>query len=283
VLIRLGYDLRFDLPSATVMTTLLHVHPSRVGDLREPDYLHVEPGVAVELFHDLFGNQAARLRLPAGQARLHARTLIEDPGTPDARDPSASQLEVGDLPAGVLRYLMPSRYCEVDLLSAIALELFGDTKPGWERVDAICTWVNTRVGFSYAKARSTRGALEVFTERVGVCRDFQHLAITFCRCLNIPARYAAGYLGDICVPAAPYPMDFSAWFEVYLGNRWWPCDARHNTRRVGRVLMATGLDATDAAITTTFGTATLTHFEVISEEVPAGQSQPDPATHAASA
>ena len=277
MLIRLGYDLRFDLPAPTVMTTLLHVHPSRAQDLREPDLVRVDPPVRVELFHDLFGNQSARVQLPAGTARLHSRTLIEDPGTLDARDPEAPQLEIGQLPPAVLRYLMPSRYCEVDLLSPIALELFGGTKPGWERVDAICTWVHTRVAFSYAQARSTRGALDVFTERVGVCRDFQHLAITFCRCLNIPARYAAGYLGDIGVPAAPYPMDFSAWFEVYLGGRWWACDARHNARRVGRVLMATGLDATDAAITTTFGMSTLTHFEVISEEV-RGDASPAAAT-----
>jgi len=269
VLIRLGYDLRFELPAPTVMTTLLHVHPSRCADLRQPDILQVEPFVTTEFFHDLFGNQATRLQLPAGQARLHCRTLIEDPGTVDERDPAAPQIELAALPPNVLRYLMGSRYCEVDLLSAIALELFGSTRPGWERVEAICSWVHTRVAFSYAAARATRSALDVFTERVGVCRDFQHLAITFCRCLNIPARYAAGYLGDIGVPAAPSPMDFSAWFEVYLGGRWWACDARHNTRRAGRVLMATGLDATDAAITTTFGASTLTHFEVISEEVPA--------------
>jgi transglutaminase-like putative cysteine protease len=283
VLIRLGYDLHFELPAPTVMTTLLHVHSSRFRDLREPDLLQVDPPVDVELFHDLFGNMAARLQLPAGTARLHGRTLIEDPGTLDAREPSAHQVELAELPPDVLRYLMPSRYCEVDLLSAIALELFGGTAPGWERVNAICDWVHTRVAFSYAKARSTRSALEVFTERVGVCRDFQHLAITFCRCLNIPARYAAGYMGDIGVPVAPYPMDFSAWFEVYLGGRWWTCDARHNTRRAGRVLMATGLDATDCAITTTFGASTLTHFEVISDEVSSAPLHAAPVPRAASA
>jgi len=269
VLIRLGYDLRFELPAPAVMTTLLHVHPSRCDNLLQPDVMQVEPAITVEPYRDLFGNRATRLQCPAGALRLHCQTLIEDPGTIDARDPCAPQRAIGDLPADVLRYLMPSRYCEVDLLSPIALELFGHTKPGWERVDAICLWVHTRVAFSYAKARATRGALDVFTERVGVCRDFQHLAITFCRCLNIPARYAAGYLGDIGVPVSPDPMDFSAWFEVYLGDRWWACDARHNARRTGRVLMATGLDATDAAITTTFGASNLTHFEVISEEVAA--------------
>ena len=266
--IRLGYDLRFDVPAPTVMTTLLHVHPSRVPDLIEPDVLQVDPAVLVESYLDLFGNRATRLQLPAGTIRLQAQALIADGGALDARDPTAVQHAAHELPPEVLRYLMPSRYCEVDLLAPIALDLFGTTEPGWPRVEAICKWVHERVSFSYAAARPTRGALDVFTERVGVCRDFQHLAITFCRCLNIPARYAAGYLGDIGVPAAPYPMDFSAWFEVYLGGRWWSCDARHNARRIGRVLMATGLDATDAAITTTFGAATLTHFDVTSDAVP---------------
>ncbi|WP_291987113.1 transglutaminase family protein [Luteitalea sp.] len=266
--IRLGYDLRFDVPAPTVMTTLLHVHPSRVPDLIEPDVLQVDPAVSVESYLDLFGNRATRLQLPAGTIRLQTQALIADGGALDARDPTAVQHAAHELPPEVLRYLMPSRYCEVDLLAPIALDLFGNTEPGWPRVEAICKWVHERVSFSYATARPTRGALDVFTERVGVCRDFQHLAITFCRCLNIPARYAAGYLGDIGVPAAPYPMDFSAWFEVYLGGRWWSCDARHNARRIGRVLMATGLDATDAAITTTFGAATLTHFEVTSDAVP---------------
>lgn len=277
--IRLGYDLRFELPAPAVMTTLLHVHPSREADLLAPDTMLVEPAVGVEPYRDLFGNRAARLALPAGKTRLHALTTIEDPGTLDDEDRSAEESALASLPPDVLRFLMPSRYCEVDLLAPIAVELFGQVPPGWSRVDAICEWVHTRVAFSYAKARATRGALDVFTERVGVCRDFQHLAITFCRCLNIPARYAAGYLGDIGVPVAPYPMDFSAWFEAYLGGRWWTFDARHHTRRIGRVLMATGLDATDAAITTSFGASTLTHFEVVTEEVVTAAVEPN-ALHA---
>jgi transglutaminase-like putative cysteine protease len=283
MLIRLGYDLRFQLPAPTLMTTLLHVHPTRVADLQQPDVMVVEPGVAVEPFTDLFGNRATRLKLPAGDARLHAQTTIEDRGLLDEADYFATETPLGDLPPEVLRYLMPSRYCEVDLLGPIAQELFGQSLHGWARVQAVCDWVHTRVAFSYATARPTRGALDVFTERVGVCRDFQHLAITFCRCLNIPARYAAGYLGEINVPPSPSPMDFSAWFEAYLGGRWWTFDARHNARRYGRVLMATGLDATDAAITTTFGAATLTHFEVITEEVRGLTDPAAPAAHAASA
>jgi transglutaminase-like putative cysteine protease len=162
---------------------------------------------------------------------------------------------------------MGSRFCEVDLLSPTAVALFGDAPRGWARVQAICDWVQSKVTFSYAHARSTKTALDVFTERIGVCRDFQHLAVTFCRCLNIPARYVAGYLGDIGVPPAPYPMDFSAWFEAYLEDRWWTFDARHNTPRIGRVLLAAGLDATDVAITTSFGASKLTHFDVVTNEI----------------
>ncbi len=203
---------------------------------------------------------------PQGSIRLTNSTLVEDSGFPDPINLSAREVPVGELPPETLRYLMASRFCEVDLLSPIAVELFGDTPRGWGRVRAICDWVYSKVTFSYPHARSTRTALDVFTERVGVCRDFQHLAITFCRAMNIPARYTAGYLGDIGVPPSG-PMDFSAWFEAYLEDRWWTFDARHNQTRIGRVLLATGLDATDVAITTSFGGSKLSHFEVVTDEI----------------
>jgi transglutaminase-like putative cysteine protease len=183
----------------------------------------------------------------------------------------AEQSPIDQLPPETLQFLLGSRYCEVDLLTTIAGELFGHTEPGWPRVQAICDWVNSKVTFGYTYARSTKTALDVYTERLGVCRDFQHLAITFCRSMNIPARYATGYLGDIRFPVAPSPMDFSAWFEVFLGGRWWTFDARHNHPRVGRVLMAVGRDAADVAITTSFGDARLTQFTVISDEIQAPQ------------
>ena len=265
--IRLGYDIRFDIPAQVPMVALLNVHPSRRGDLREPDALRVEPAVETDEYVDLFGNVSTRFVAPPGSVRLFNETTIEDSGLPDPVKTDAREVPIGDLPPDTLRYLMGSRFCEVDLLSAAAVELFGDVPRGWARVQAICDWVQAKVTFSYAQARSTRTALDVFTERVGVCRDFQHLAITFCRCLNIPARYTAGYLGDIGVPPAPYPMDFSAWFEAYLEDRWWTFDARHNTPRIGRVLLATGLDATDVAITTSFGNSKLTHFHVVTDEI----------------
>ncbi len=267
MLIRLGYDIQFQIPQAVPMVALLNVHPSREKDLREPDELHVEPETPVEKYLDSFGNRCCRFLAPAGTLRLANSTLIEDSGEPDPQHPGARELPVEELPAETLRFLLASRYCEVDLMSNIAVELFGGIAPGWGRVAAICDWVHSKVTFGYSFARSTKTALDVYTERLGVCRDFQHLAITFCRALNIPARYTAGYLGDIGVPLAPVPMDFSAWFEVYLEDRWWAFDARHNQARIGRILMATGRDAADVAITTSFGSSRLTKFEVVTDEV----------------
>jgi transglutaminase-like putative cysteine protease len=266
MLIRLGYDIRFDIKAPVPVVALLKVHPSRRHDLREPDEVRIEPTVQADEYEDLFGNISTRFTAPEGSLRLVNSTVIEDSGEPDRVNPDAREVPVGQLPPDTLRYLMGSRFCEVDLLSPAAAELFGHVPRGWARVQAICEWVHSKVTFSYAQARPTRTALDVFTERVGVCRDFQHLAITFCRCLNIPARYTAGYLGDIGVPPTG-PMDFSAWFEAYLDDRWWTFDARHDKPRIGRVLLATGLDATDAAITTSFGMSSLTQFHVVTDEI----------------
>lgn len=267
MLIRLGYDLQFQIPAPVAIVAMLHVHLSRTADLRATDELHTDPDVPVDLYTDSFGNTVARLFAPAGTMRLYNSTVIEDSGLPDPVRPEAEQLPVEKLPSDVLQYLLASRYCEVDRLSNTASELFGHIAPGWGRVKAICDWVHQKVTFGYPFARPTKTALDVFTERLGVCRDFQHLAITFCRAMNIPARYVTGYLGDIGVPAAPSPMDFSAWFQAYLGDRWWSFDARHNQPRIGRVLVAAGRDAADVAITTSFGTATLERFTVITEEI----------------
>jgi transglutaminase-like putative cysteine protease len=268
MLIRLGYDIRFEIPCPVPIVALLSVHPSREADLLQPDRLQVDPVTKLDGYIDSFGNQCTRFVAPTGNLRLYNSTLIEDSGELDAQDFSACEVPVGDLPVEVLRFLLPSRYCEVDLLTNTAAELFGQVPPGYGRVQTICDWVQQRVTFGYNHARSTKTALDVYTERLGVCRDFQHLAITFCRALNIPARYTTGYLGDIGVPAAPYPMDFSAWFEAYLDGRWWTFDARHNKPRIGRVLMAIGRDAADVAITTSFGSTRLAQFTVVTDEVP---------------
>src|SRR6202790_1738850 len=269
MLIRLGFDIQFEIPSPVVMIAVYHVHPSRRADLREPDEPRITPPVAIQEYEDSFGNVCTRFVAPAGRLQLYNSTLIEDSGAPDPVSLAARQLPVEELPPEVLQYLLASRYCEVDRLLDVAAQLFGHTEPGWARVQAICDWVQANVTFGYPFASPTKTALDVYADHKGVCRDFQHLAITFCRCLNIPARYATGYMGDIGVPFVP-PMDFSAWFEVYLGDRWWTFDARNNKPRIGRVLMATGRDAADVAITTSFGTSWLTNFTVVTEEVVAG-------------
>lgn len=274
MLIRLGYDIGFATPREVPIVTLLNVHPSRSADLLERDELHVEPESKIEQYLDSFGNRCCRFVAAPGEVRLTNSTLIQDTGAPDAVNADAREVPVQDLPFDALRYLINSRYCEVDRMSNIAADLFGSVAPGWNRVKAVCDWVHSKVKFGYAFADPTRTALDVFTNRRGVCRDFQHLAVTLCRALNIPARYATGYLGDIGVPPAPDPMDFSAWFEAYLDDRWWTFDARHNHPRIGRVLMAVGLDASDVAITTSFGTAALKHFTVVTQEVPEASGQP---------
>ncbi len=252
MLIRIGYDIQFEIPSPVAMVTVLRVHPSRAADLRAPDLLQLTPDVPIQEYTDSFGNLCSRFVAPAGLIRLHTSTFIEDSGLLDPVNQGAPQHPIQDLPSEVLQFLLASRYCEVDALSNTATELFGGTPFGWDRVRAICSWVHEKVTFGYHFANPMKTAMDVYTTRTGVCRDFQHLAITFCRCMNIPARYATGYLGDIGVPLSDTPMDYSAWFEAYLGGRWWTFDARHNAPRIGRVLMATGRDAADVAITTSF-------------------------------
>src|SRR6202790_2042584 len=266
MLIRLGFDIQFEIPSPVAMVALFHVHSTRRADLREPDEPRITPAVPIEEYEDSFGNICTRFVAPAGKLQLYNSTLIEESGEPDPVSPQARQVPVQDLPPEELRYLLASRYCEVDRLLDVASSLFASTLPGWPRVQAICDWVQAHITFGYPFASPTKTALDVYADRKGVCRDFQHLAITLCRCLNIPARYATGYMGDIGVPLV-LPMDFSAWFEVYLGDRWWTFDARNNKPRIGRVLIATGRDAADVAITTSFGSSWLTSFTVVSDEV----------------
>lgn len=248
------------------MLAMLYVHPSREADLLEADELSIDPAVPMTSYVDGWGNRVGRFSAPAGHLRLFGSTMVQDSGMADPVNWGAREHPVEDLPDEVLTFLLSSRYCEVDRLSATAFELFGGLIPGWGRVQAVCDWVHQKVSFNYHQTRASKTAMDVYTERNGVCRDFQHLAITFCRALNIPARYATGYLPDIGIPPKP-PMDFSAWFEVYLEGRWWVFDARNNRPRVGRVLMAIGRDAADVALTTSFGWANLSSFTVVGEEV----------------
>ena len=268
MIIKIGFDIEFKLLGSTPMILMLYVHPSRRGDLRTQEKLVVTPNVPVKEFTDLYGNICGRLVAPAGIVRLALDAQIEDRGEPDRQHcPDAVQHNIEDLPDEALGYLLASRYCEVDKLSDVAWKLFGNTAPGWPRVQAICDWVNKHITFGYQYADQHKSAFDVYGDGKGVCRDFNHLAVTFCRAMNIPARYVTGYLGDIGVAAAPYPMDFSAWFEVYLGNRWYAFDARHNYPRIGRILIAVGRDAADVAMTTNFGRAILKKFVIVTDEV----------------
>ena len=270
MLIDIGYEIELALSAPTALIHLLRVHPSRTQDLQMPEFASVQPPLASTEYADGFGNRCCRIQVPAGvgMVRLSSHSRIRDSGLPDPYGPEARQHAPEELPTEVLQFLLPSRYCEVDSeLLPFAWAQFGPAPLGWARVQAVCNFVHQRIRFDYAQARPNRSALEGFRERTGVCRDFAHLAITLCRCLNIPARYCTGYLGDIGVPPVPSPMDFSAWFEAYLGGQWWTFDARHNRPRIGRVLMARGRDAGDVPLTMTFGPNTLNRFEVVTSEV----------------
>ena len=265
--IRLGYEIVFDVPRPLPMILLLHTLPDRAADLRQPERLTVTPETPTTESIDRFGNRSTRLLAPPGELRLCSDFIIEDSGLPLPIKMDAVHHEVEDLPDECLEFLLPSRYCEVDRMGDIAWDLFGHFPRGWACVQAICDWVYANVEFGYQYARPTKSAYDVYEERRGVCRDLTHLAVTFCRALTIPARYATGYLGDIGVPTDVNPMDFSACFQVYLGGEWHLFDARHNVRRVGWVLMATGRDAADCAITTSYGPNTLKKFVVYADEV----------------
>jgi transglutaminase-like putative cysteine protease len=267
--LRIGYELAFDVARPTPMQLMLYVHPDRAGALRRPERIVVEPAVAVEDFIDAFGNRAARILAPAGSVRIRYDNVIDDPGRGDVSFAGRRLTPVHEMPPECWRFLLASRYCEVDHMGPIAWDLFGSTPESWERVQAVVEWVHTHVTFGYEFARPTKSACDVYLERQGVCRDFQHLAITFLRALNIPARYTTGFLGDIGVPASASPMDFSAWAEVYLDGAWYTIDARHNQPRIGRVVMAHGRDAVDVALTTSFGAAALTQFTVWTDEITA--------------
>jgi transglutaminase-like putative cysteine protease len=254
--IRVGFEMVYEFVARTPMVLMLNVHPSRAADIIEPDELRTTPTLPLTRYLDQFGNVCTRLVAPAGELTISTDALIADSGLPDAVEPAARQNEIAELPHDTLAFLLGSRYCETERLM----------EEGWPRVQAICDFVHSHVGFGYQHARATRTAADVMVERRGVCRDFAHLAITLCRCMNIPARYCTGYLGDINVPPEPEPMDFSAWFEVYLGGRWHAFDARHNVPRIGRIVMARGRDAADVAFSTTFGQNVLKRFIVRTDE-----------------
>jgi transglutaminase-like putative cysteine protease len=265
--IRFGYELVYSVAAPSPIIFVLCCRPNERQRLLVNDTMHCDPGVPSNSYVDSFGNRCTRLLAPSGRFRVVADALLEDPGVPEPEAWAAHEIPVSELPPETLVYLLGSRYCETDLLSAEAWRLFGHLNPGWSRVQAICDFVNQHVTFGYAYARSTKSAWETYRERQGVCRDFAHLAITFCRCLNIPARYSTGYLGDIGVAPVDAPMDFAGAMEVYLGGAWHTFDPRNNARRIGRLWVAHGRDAADVAISTAFGGVYLQSFRVWTDEL----------------
>jgi transglutaminase-like putative cysteine protease len=266
VKIKFGYELVYDCPQSTPMILMLHAHPSRIHDLVQPDDMRALPHLPIKIFHDSFGNTCTRIEAPAGRIRITTDAIINDSGLPEPVYPFAQEHPVSLLPEETLQYLLGSRYCETEALMPDAWRLFGHLPPGWSRIQAICDFAHRHVMFGYRFAHPCKTAWQAYTERQGVCRDFAHLAITLCRCLNIPARYCTGYLGDIGVPPADSAMDFAGWFEAYLGGQWHTFDPRNNQRRIGRILIARGRDAADVAISTTFGPNLLQTFRVWTDE-----------------
>ena len=268
--IRYGFNIEITVPQRTTVITKMDVANERLDDLVWEKPLSLSPAAPMELWTDCFDNRCRRIEAEAGKLSLSLEGLIFDDGGADPIDRNAELVAPAALPVETMQYLAGSRYCETELLTGFAWQTFGHLSTGWGRVQAVCDFVHSHLTFSYPLARETRTALEAFNERSGVCRDFTHLAITLCRCLNIPARYCNGYLGDIGVRPDPAPMDFNAWFEAYIGNRWYVFDARHNAPRVGRITLARGRDAMDIPMIQTFGPHLLGRFEVITEEVDDG-------------
>ena len=267
MLIRAGYRISLDCPAPTPFHILLNVHPDRAQDLRSPDLVKIAPAVPSRSTRDAFGNQLVRVSAPAGRVTFSNDFVIEDSGLPDEVAPQARQVAVDELPDEALQFLLPSRYCESDAeLADYAWSRFRQVQ-GWARAQAVVAHVNETIRFSYPDARATRTAAQALAERVGVCRDFAHSAIALCRAMNIPARYCTGYLGDIGIPPVAYPMDFSAWIEVFLEGRWYTFDPRHNMPRIGHIVMARGRDAADVALTHSFGASRLAEFTVWSDEI----------------
>jgi transglutaminase-like putative cysteine protease len=265
--LRIGYELQYHFPQPTPVIMMLSVHYTRVSDLERPDHILIEPSVPISGYRDGFGNWCSRMLAPAGAMRIATDTVIADTGLLDPTAPDATQIAVQDLPEEALTFLIASRYCDSDKLQDVAWTHFAHTQPGWARVQAICDFVHQRIAFGYEHARVTRTASEAYEEQRGVCRDYAHLAVAFCRALNIPARYCTGYLSDIGTPLPYPPGDFAAWFEAYLGGQWHMFDPRNNVPRIGRVLLARGRDAADVALTTTFGPNTLNSFRVWTDEI----------------
>lgn len=264
--IAIGCHFTFDVPHATHAVVLVEPHVDEEWRVVAPQF-SVEPALATTSYLDLFANRCRRMTMPAGEVHLRFAATVTDDGRVDAIDEHAPELAPAALPDEALQYLLPSRYCQSDEVAPFAFEQFGAIAPGWTRVQAISNWVHERIGFDYGAASPLTTAVDVLRDGHGVCRDFTHLAIALCRALNIPSRYVFGYLPDIDVPDPGSPMDFCAWMEVWLGDRWYTFDPRNDQHRIGRTVIGRGRDAADVAMVTTFGRVTLVSMTVTAEEI----------------
>lgn len=236
----------------------------------------LSPDVPIHAYVDGFGNHVWRWTAPEGQMRIRYDAIVDVPPGADPLLVDLPGTPVDALPDEVLVYTLPSRHCQSDLVIDTAWQLFGELPDGSARVQAICDWAHTNIEYGYGNSISTTSGYDAYQQRRGVCRDFAHIAVMFCRAMNIPARYVCGYLPDIAVPYDPVPMDFHAWFEAYLDGEWRTYDARHNTPRIGRVLIARGRDAVDTAFLTSYGPSTLTGFTVWADEIDEAVTLDDP-------
>jgi transglutaminase-like putative cysteine protease len=264
--VRVGCEFTYETQTPVPMLMLVQARPDGEHEIRYESQW-TEPNLSVREYRDGFENPCWRLVLPAGRSVVRYDAVVEVSGEADIVVPDAPLVPVQDLPDDVLVFTLPSRYIQSDLLLDDAWQLFGDTPQTWARVQAVCDWVHANVEYGYGLSGPSTTALDVFKQRQGVCRDFAQLSVALCRALNIPARYTFGYLGDIAVEPPDVPMDFHAWFEAYLGGRWYTFDARHNVPRIGRVKIAHGRDAVDVALSTAYGSATLKSMIVWSDEI----------------
>ena len=264
--VRVGCEFRYESLGST--PTVWQVRPRADAAQRlTNESWNAEPRLPRSSYHDSYGNVCDRMTLPAGSTVVRYDAQVEVSGEIDEIDKSAREVPVELLPDETMVFLLPSRFCLSDVLRDRAWELFGATEPGWSRVSAVCNWVHDNVRFQAGASNALTSTLDVWDSRTGVCRDFAHLGLTLCRSLNIPARYVFGYLPDIGVDPPYDPMDFCAWTEVYLENRWWTFDPRNNSPRVGRVVIGRGRDALDVAMVTTYGAPILQEMTVWADEI----------------
>ncbi|HSH61638.1 MAG TPA: transglutaminase family protein [Acidimicrobiales bacterium] len=263
--LRVGCEFTFESIGPTPSVWQVRARPDDEHRILSEE-LEVPAGASSTSYRDGYGNVCDRLVLGEGSNRVRYDATLEVKDTPDEVDPGTPQVPVEDLPDDTLLFLLPSRFCLSDVLHGRAWELFGDGPAGAAKVQAVCDWVHDHIEYAPGSTDPLTTAVQVVESGTGVCRDYAQVGVTFCRSLNIPARYVSGYLPNINASVPEDPMDFCSWFEAYLGGGWWTFDPRNNEPRVGRVVIGRGRDAADVAMVTSFGAPTLQAMKVWAEE-----------------